>query len=416
MKKFLGVKFSVPVVMAILVFTAWTSKVPVLKNGTYRAVISRPDGKEIPFNFTTKDSAGKKILYVLNSGERLLVDNVAIVADSVFIQMPFFESGFRAKVDPDGNLKGQWIKRFADRDQVLPFTATFNKNNRFAGNKKPTINATGRWDATFTTKDKEVYKAIGEFKQEGSRLSGTFLTTTGDYRYLEGIVNGDSMVLSGFDGGHAFLFTGTLASNRITNGQFYSGAAGVETWQAIKNKDIELPDGYGETKLHEGETKLNFSFTSLDGSKVSINDERFKNKVVVVQILGSWCPNCMDETAFLSDYFNKHREKGLEVIGLAYERTTDFQRSKESLMRFQNRFNVKYPILITGVTVTDPQRTEKTLPQLTQIKAFPTSIFIGKDGRVKKIYSGFNGPGTGEHYKKFVKEFDQMIKGLLSES
>jgi len=294
---------------------------------------------------------------------------------------------------------------------------TFNEAKRFSAAHSPTTNATGRWDATFTTKDKQVYKAIGEFKQEGTRLSGTFLTSTGDYRYLEGIVSGDSLVLSGFDGGHAFLFTGALASNNtITNGQFYSGAAGTETWKAIKNKDIELPDGYEQTKLHEGETKLNFSFTSLDGSKVSINDERFKNKVVVVQILGSWCPNCMDETAFLSDYYNKNRDKGLEVIGLAYERTTDFQRSKESLMRFQKRFNVKYPILITGVTVSDPQRAEKTLPQLTQIKAFPTSIFIGKDGRVKKIYSGFSGPGTGEHYKKFVKEFDQMIKGLLAES
>src|SRR3954469_22763207 len=127
----------------LILLVSWTDKKPVFKNGVYRSVVSRPDGKDIVFNFEAKDSAGKKILYVLNAEEKLLVDSVAIKDDSVFIQMPFFESGFRAGIDGQGNLQGQWIKKFADREQVLPFVAEYNQKQRFKTTAKPRFNATG---------------------------------------------------------------------------------------------------------------------------------------------------------------------------------------------------------------------------------------------------------------------------------
>jgi thiol-disulfide isomerase/thioredoxin len=149
---------------------------------------------------------------------------------------------------------------------------------------------------------------------------------------------------------------------------------------------------------------------------VSINDERFRNKVVIVQLMGSWCPNCMDETKFLSEYYQQNKHKGIEVISLAYEYSEDYERSRNSLRKFQQRFNVKYPMLITGAKTSDSLRTDKTLPQLTPIKMFPTTIFIGRDGKVKKIDTGFTGPGTGEHYIEFVKRFNATVNKLLTES
>ena len=146
---------------------------------------------------------------------------------------------------------------------------------------------------------------------------------------------------------------------------------------------------------------------------ISIGDERFKGKVVVVQIMGSWCPNCMDETAFLSKYYNENKSLGFEVIGLAYEYSTDFEKGRTSLMRFKNKFNVQYPMLITGVTSNDPLRTEKTLPQMTPIKAFPSMIIVGKDGQVKKTHAGYSGPATGVHHEKFKHEFDELIRMLV---
>ena len=167
--------------------------------------------------------------------------------------------------------------------------------------------------------------------------------------------------------------------------------------------------------LRTGEDKLHFSFEDLEGKRVSINDDRFKNKVVVVQLMGSWCPNCMDETAFLSEYYSRNKSRGVEIVSLAYEYSTDRERSVKTLKKFQQRFNVQYPMLITGVSVSDTLRTEKTLPELTPIKFFPSSVILDKKGRVRKLDTGFNGPGTGEHYLIYQKEFRETIDKLLAE-
>ena len=129
--------------------------------------------------------------------------------------------------------------------------------------------------------------------------------------------------------------------------------------------------------------------------------------------MGSWCPNCLDETKFLSDYYDRNKNRGIEVVSLAYEYSTDFQRSQKSLRRFQQLFSVKYPMLITGVAVSDSLRTEKTLPQITPIKAFPTTIFLDRKGNVHEIHSTFYGPGSGKHYEEFKKEFNATVDGLL---
>lgn len=400
-----------------LISVHWSQKPTELKNGTWRATIQRPDGKQIVFNFQSKDSAGKKIIYVINGKEHLLVDSIETSADSVFIQMPFFESGFNAKINDEGNLEGVWVKKYGERVQTLPFTAIHNSKERFEVSAQPLANISGRWLTQFVERNNKVSTIVAEFKQDGSHLSGTFLDPTGDYRYLDGVVSGDSLKLSTFDGAHAFLFTAKIDDeNKISGGKFYSGARSIEDWSAQKNANAKVPDGFGETKIKTGSGKPDFSFSdSKNGNKVSINDKKYKGKVVVIQILGSWCPNCMDETKFLSDYYNKNHKKGFEIIGVAYERTTDFANSQKALEPFRKRFNVQYPILITGVTVSDSLRVEKTLPQLESINAFPTTIFVDRKGNIRKIDSGFNGPATGEHFTEFKNKFNKIINQLLAE-
>lgn len=392
-----------------------SAQTSLLKNGMWRATINRADGHRIPFTFQTKDSAGKQIIYVINGKEHLLVDSVETRGDSVFIQMPFFESGFKARILGNGNLEGLWIKQYGKRTQMLPFTAIRNEK-RFTASKPPVANISGRWSTDFV-ENNHVSNIVAEFVQKGSYLTGTFLDPTGDYRFLEGVVSGDSLKLSTFDGAHSYLFIAKIDNaNKISGGKFYSGARSIEDWSATRNENAKPEDEFSMTKLKPGAGKLNFSFPdSNDSSEVSINDKRFKNKVVVVQILGSWCPNCMDETKFLSDYYNKNHRKGLEIIGLAYERTTDFKTSQKDLLPFKKRFHVQYPILITGVTVSDSLNAEKTLPQLESINAFPTTIFVDRKGNIRKIQAGFSGPATGEHYTEFKKEFNQIVNELLSE-
>jgi thiol-disulfide isomerase/thioredoxin len=399
--------------LSIFLFTGMRSFAasPAVTNGIWLGSIERTDGARINFNFEWKDSAQQAIIYVLNGAERLKVDNIKQSGDSVFIEMPFFDSRFALQMQPDGHLAGSWIKNYNTRPQVLAFEAWPGKTARFIATTKPLHNITGRWATVFKTSSTE--DVVGEFKQEGAKVTGTFLTTTGDYRFLEGVISGDTLQLSAFDGGHAYLFTALVTDSTIIGGRFYSGATATSNWSAIKDANAALPDAFAITKLKKDSTRLSFSFWSTDHQKVSLSDARFKNKVVVIQIMGSWCPNCMDETKFLSEYYKNNHTKGIEFIGLAYERTTDFNISAKALQSFKKRFDVQYPILITGAAVTDTDRAAKTLPQLETIDGFPTTIFIDKKGVITKIHTGFNGPGTGDHYEIFKKEFDDIIKSML---
>lgn len=383
----------------------------------WRAYLVRQDSNLVVFNMKTSTENGKTILYVVNAGEKIKVTAVSVTKDSLNFSMPVFESTFKAKRKPDGSLEGVWIKGTGGAYQHWPFFALPNQSLRFPKiTVKPKISISGKWDVTITRANGTLRKAVANFNQKNGYLTGTFMTPSGDYRYLEGVVTGDSLKLSTFDGAHAFLFSAKIDDVRtISGGIFYSGVSGKEKWVAVKNDSIPLPSQNEPTRLREGESKLNFSFNDLDGKPVSINDERYKNKVVIIQVLGSWCPNCMDETKFLSEYYNKNKSRGVELIGLAYEYTSDLERSTKSLQKFQRLFDVQYPILITGATAGDDSKTEKTLPQLTPIRSFPTTIFIDKKGIVRKIKGSFYGPGSGKYYDDFKKEFYSIVDGLLNE-
>jgi peroxiredoxin len=386
-------------------------------DGHWRAILERRDGNQIVFNFDVGDSAGKKILFIRNASERLLVDDIVTRGDSVFITLPFFESRLQAAIINKNELHGVWLKRLTDRYQEISFSAFHDETFRFkvSGEKRPKANISGRWAVSFQSSGQKIDEAaVGEFIQEGKYVSGTFLAPTGDYRFLEGVVDGDSLRLSCFDGGHAYLFTAKIKdSNTLEGGNYYSGPFSKQAWVANKDANASLPDEFSITKLRPGESKLDFAFKDINGNIVSLSDKRFKHKVVLIQIMGSWCPNCMDETQFLSGLYQRYKDKGVEIIGLAYERSTNFERSQNSLRRFQKRFEVQYPLLITGISVNDSLRTEKTLPQLEDIVGFPTTIFINREGLVEKIHTGFNGPGTGAHYEEEKKVFYSTVDSMI---
>lgn len=405
------------ILLFALISLTWIHKTPVLQNGNYQFNILREDGEKIVFTTLVKDSLGKKIMYVINGSEKMLVDDIRYMNDSVYIQLPFYESGFHAKIKTNGDLEGIWVKHFGPVIQKMPFTAIFNTSERFKITKKSEYNITGRWSVNFTDKNNRVTLSVGEFVQNGSHLSGTFLLSSGDYRFLEGVVSSDSIYLSGFDGANALLFIAKINdAQHISGGKLYSGKSGLYSWIGEKNEQASLPEEESTLKVKPNAGKLTFRFRDMNGKYVSINDDTYKNKVVVIQILGSWCPNCLDETQFFVENYQYYHDKGVEFIGIAYERTDNFKASQKALEPFVKRLRIPYPILITDVALSDPLRTEKTLPQIENINAFPTTIFVGKDGNISKVHSGFDGPATGVHYDMYKKQFNETIDKMLQQN
>ncbi len=404
------------IALLFFIFINATSAQTKLQTGVWRGALKTSSGVELPFNFDVENIGAHQQLAIINGAERFKVTDVKTKGDSVFIHMPLFNSEFRLKFAGKG-LKGQWIKHLGDKDAAMDFAAEPNTAWRFFKSPgKPAFNVTGRWSAIFGDGTPGKEKLVGEFKQTGTRLTGTFLSISGDYRYLEGSVTGNQLYLSCFDGGHAFIFTAKITNAKtISDGKYYAGLSGLDKWSAIRDPNAKLPDAYSLTVLKPGYKKIAFTFKDINGNKVSLTDNRFKNKVVIVQILGSWCPNCMDETNFLvNSYYPKYHRKGVEIIGLAYERTTDFAKSQKTLQQLKTHFNIPYPLLITGYTPSkgDP---EKSLPMLADFKGFPTTIIIDKKGDVRKIHTGFSGPGTGVYYTQFKDEFEKLTDDLLAE-
>jgi len=382
-----------------------------IKTGIWRAVI-KIQGKDLPFNFQlAKTNSGDYQAYILNASERLRLDDVTVKGDSIDMPLHIFDANIKAKINGD-SLSGMFVKNY-EKDYRLPFRAAYGQNFRFEkSNQTETTDFTGKYQVRFYD-SKDTTDAIGVFHQQGDSVTGTFLTPTGDYRYLQGNVSKGKLQLSTFDGNHAYLFTAVKEGDGSLNGEFYSGKTYRATWIAVWNDNPTIPDAESLTHLKEGYETIRFSFPGVNGKTVSLTDEKYQGKVVIVQLLGTWCPNCMDETRFLAPWYRQNRDRGVEVIGLAYERKDDFQYASERVKNMMEKLDIDYEVLIAGTN--DKQKASKTLPMLNEIAAFPTTIFIGKDGKVKKIHTGFSGPGTGQYYEQFKEEFNTTVNELLSE-
>jgi thiol-disulfide isomerase/thioredoxin len=370
---------------------------------------------EVPFEFE-KLGDNKAIVTFINGSEKIRAESVSLKGDSVFIRMALFDSEFKLKLK-DNKMSGLWINHARKEKNRIPFTAQpFKKEAGPMCGFCSHIN--GKWEVDFSPGTADSSKAIGVFKGLAHFVAeGTFLTETGDYRFLSGKMwrgkNDEvNFELQCFDGAHAFFFSAQLKDNKI-QGDFYSGAHGHEKWTAKKNESFRLRDPEKITQVKAGSEPLNFTFPNLLGKNISLTDAKYKNKVTIVQIMGSWCPNCMDESKYLSEVYKLNKAKGLEIIGLAFEKTDNFKKASANVGRLKNKFGIQYELLISGKT--GKAEASKTFPMLNEIIAFPTTIYIDKKGTVRKVYTGFSGPATGEEYEKFKKENEAFLSKLLSE-
>lgn len=384
-----------------------------IKTGIWRATIDI-QGHSLPFGMEVSDHPGGGFqIYLINAQERILLDEIRLWGDSIDIVLHVFDANIKAQIIGD-TLRGEFIKNYAVNYKI-PFVAVYGQQDRFEKRSQlgDIPDFSGKYEVQFFDA-KDTIPAIGIFHQQEGYLTGTFLTPTGDYRYLEGSVSSAGhLQLSTFDGNHAYLFNAVKTGAATLVGDYYSGKTLHQTWTAVKNENASLPDAERLTYLKEGYDRIDFEFPDITGKKYSLTDAKYKDKVIVLQLFGTWCPNCMDETTFLASWYDANKTRGVEVIGLAYERKADFSYARDRVLKMTKRYGVNYEILIAGTD--DKVDASKTLPMLNEIFAFPTTIFVGTDGKVKKIHTGFAGPGTGLYYEEFVQHFNETINEMLSE-
>jgi thiol-disulfide isomerase/thioredoxin len=363
------------------------------------------NNKYLPFNFSvTNDST----LVVQNSSE--IVDfSIVYSNDSIFIKSKVFE-GFIKGVLVENKINGFFTIESLDRS--VPFSS-YKNNNRFNidfdENKKLTLN---RWKFTFNPNKDNASFSVGIFNSIGeNEISATFRTTTGDYGYMHGGYKENKIVLSTFNGSRAYLFEAEMNKDSI-EGVMYAGNHSKTIVKGVLDNDFELSNEYSLTSLKVKNQKFDFSFENTLGKLISIDDKFYDGKSMVVQLMGSWCSNCLDESKFYVDYMNKNELKDIEFVALAFEYAKTKDNALNSIRKLKKQLGINYPILLAQYGSSDKSRALEKFPMLNKIISYPTTIFLDKNKDVIKIHTGFNGPATGEKYTEFINEFNSTIKFL----
>lgn len=383
-------------------------------HGTWRAVLLVPGG-DLPFGLEIGREHGKDVAWLLNGPERAKVTDVSIDDDQVSMGMPGYPHRLEAKLE-DGKLVGDVdFLRPGGKHVKTRLVAERGITWRFFPASLPSnADFSGRWLLTFTDPDSgDKSTGIAELGQRGHVVTGTVLRDSGDDRYIAGEARGDTVYLSRFDGGSAYLYIARLGADGKLEGEFRTGTGGFRQLSGYRDPNAQLADATTLTALKPDEDKLDFSFPDAAGRRVSLSDPRFQGKVVIVTIGGTWCPNCHDEAAFLQQFLKGRQQRGLEVVQLMFEYTSDFATSAASVRDFSKRFGIDYPVLIAGSY--GPGEVQKAIPQLQKFYAYPTMLVLDRSGRVRYTHAGFSGPATGAHYQEFTDEFSKLIDGLLAE-
>lgn len=376
--------------------------------GIWRAVLNI-HGNELPFNFELTEKGGSYIIYIQNGLEKIEVNEITLQNDSLFIRLPVYDSEIHAAISSN-RMEGTWFNFSRTDQREIVFHAKAGDTNRFHSAASPKTDFTGRYVCYFRQNEKDSSLAIGLIEQSGKKVNATFMTSAGDYRFLEGVSDGDSLKLSYFDGAFAYLFLARKQGNRI-EGKFYSGIHYQTNWDGVRNDTVQLPNPFEISKIKEGINTLSFCFPDKDSSLISFPSEKFKNKVTIVQISGSWCPNCVDETKYLSWFKENNNGLPVEIVALMFEKTDDFSKAINNISRFGSFTGATYPLLYAG----NRKNIYTILPQLERIGGYPTTIILDKKGNIHQVHTGFNGPATGIYFVKQKEEFEKMIFRLLED-
>jgi thiol-disulfide isomerase/thioredoxin len=252
-------------------------------------------------------------------------------------------------------------------------------------------------------------------EKSASNVEAAILRVDGDTGALTGSYKDGHFVLSHFSGGRPALMIltpaadGTLAIDMTDlHGKSQMTATRPDVARAKGLPPPTDPDHH--TSVKDASEPFRFSFPDLNGKIVSNTDAQFQGKVVLVNITGSWCPNCHDEAPFLAELYRKYRSRGLEVVALSFEEE-DQLKNPTRLRAFMKEYGIEYTVLLPGTT----DERDAKLSQAVNLNSWPTTFFLGRDGRVRFVHAGFPGPASGPLYHQAVKEFYAQVDSLLAE-
>jgi thiol-disulfide isomerase/thioredoxin len=338
-------------------------------------------------------------LVFMNGDERVLMRSVSGGGYSV----PVFGGALVGEWIGEGAeriWRGDWVDSLRIKEYRVPLEIAPIKNKIVRdGNAENSV-----WDTD-----------LGKLKmvQRGDSIAATFLTSTGDYRYQAGEINPETsrFKIGNFDGIHLFSFEGTITQDSITNGVFKSGTHYTTNWSGVRSTTNRVD--WIATQAWNPQSNVFIEGVNSGGETEVWTRERLGEsgyKVLVVDVMGTWCPNCMDEARLLMDLCEDYPE--MIVVSMAFERSVG-EEALERIADFIEEMKLPWEVLLGGIA--NKRIADSTLSFMGGVKSFPTTAFIPVEGD-PVIHSGFSGPATGESYEEEVVFFRSTIESLIRES
>jgi len=366
---------------------------------------------EVPFRFEIAHNGSQVQGFFFEGDQKIGSTSGSFANGALKLDYDFLNTTLEATVD--GNqLRGTYHSR---RPNARPMEFRAHKFTPVPVAAVDPPQVAGNWDMRRTAPDKSKLDVSWKLyiRQSGSSVSGAILKTSGDSGLLTGSWKDGKLVMSHFSGDRPLVFEGTLNPDNtltITLDHQYPYVA-ARTTEARAKGIPEPPDPSRFTSVKDPTERFHFSGPDLDGKIVSDADARFQGKVVVLTVGGSWCPNCHDEAPFLVELYKQYHAKGLEIVGLNFEQDADLTEARPRVTSFIKRYGIQFPMLVPGT----PDDAAAKLSQLVNFGVYPTTITLGRDGRVRSVHAGFASLATGDEHVRLTREERALIEQLLAE-
>ncbi|MEO0512247.1 MAG: TlpA disulfide reductase family protein [Planctomycetota bacterium] len=363
---------------------------------------------------------------IRNGVERIPVDLVSDSESQTFyIDLPHYNAVISGVCAGTGVIMvGDYVRTVdAETERILPFRAELNALNAYRPDaiddavsdpqgvlaRALATPLAARWEIDFQD---EQDIAVGQFRTlpDGLNVEGTILTTTGDYRHLAGRWDGVRLLLSTFDGAHAFLFDASLDGETLV-GDFWSGDHYHTAFTATANPDAALPDPFDQTSFFDQPTWDALTFPNLDGEPTSLGG--FVGKPMIVEIMGSWCPNCHDAAGELARLQAEFGDR-IQTVAIAFEAIGDFETDAQQVRLYMERHGLAdsgLEVLIGGLK--DKDTATQALGFLDEVRAFPTTVFVNAQGKIEAVHTGFAGPAAAREHEEQAAAFTRLVRAMV---
>jgi thiol-disulfide isomerase/thioredoxin len=380
----------------------------------WQGTVDLPDGIVVPFRMNLDLSSERPSGYFLVGDEKTQIPEISRKGDSVTLSFSEYSAEIHATWD-GAQLAGNYRRIRADGTKSLKFTAAPEKDASNATNASSNAPLPdGNYHVFFQSAKVNDDSTVAKFWNKDGALYGTFIAPDGDYGLLVGTPSEKRIQLSRFTGWQAIAIA-LEQDGGVWSGKFYAASAPMPQsfiLQPRNDLDVELP-ATKKTAMKNPKAPFAFSGVSLNGDTVRHTDDRFKDKALIVDIMGTWCHNCLDESPVLQRIQEKFAKNGLEIVGLSFEISDDPAQAKKNLQLFKDRFGLTYTLLFCG-SLDDANVKKQIHRQLDNFFAYPTTIFIDKNHVIQAIHSGFKGPGTGEEFQRQIREFEELAGRLVN--